>query len=297
MEFSRFLSSLSALATLACSLDAQSISVRDGAGLPVTVRAPATRIASLVASSIDIIASLGAADRVVARTRYDTAAAVARAANVGGGIDPSVEVLISTRPDLFIAWRGQATTPTVNRMRALGVPVYLVETKDTTALFATVRNLGTLLGLTPRAAIAAEQLRQELRAVQLQRRSGPRPRGVYVISQSPVIIASGGSFMAQLLSVAGIDSPFLDLKGEFPTIALEAFLARDPEVLVLPRASDGASRLTELRATAGWRDLRAVKRGAVIEVDGERWGRPTLGVGALVRDLATALQRLPPPAR
>jgi iron complex transport system substrate-binding protein len=297
MEFSRFLTALAALVTLTCPLEAQTISVRDGAGLPVTMRAPARRIASLVASSIDIIASLGAADRIVARTRYDTAAAVARATSVGGGIDPSVEVLISTRPDLFIAWRGQATTPVVNRMRALGVPVYLVETKDTTAMFATVRDLGTMLGLTPRAIAAAEQLRQELRAVQLQRRSGPRPRGVYVISQSPVIIASAGSFMAQMLSVAGVDPAFLDVKGEFPTIALEAFLARDPDVLIVSRPSDGTSQLATLRATAGWRDLRAVKAGAVIEVDGERWGRPNLGIGMLARELAAALQQLPAPRR
>jgi hypothetical protein len=36
-----------------------------------------------------------------------------------------------------------------------------------------------------------------------------------------------------------------------------------------------------------------VKNGAVIEVDGMAWGRPNLHVGGLVRDLATALQRIP----
>lgn len=268
---------------------AQPVTVRDGAGLPVTVKAPAMRVAALIASTVDIIIALGAADRIAARTRYDTASAVARAVNVGGGMDPSVETLIAARPDLFIAWNGQAGTPVVRRMRELGVPVYLVDTKDTTALFNTVRDLGALLGIAPRATAAANALRAELRAVQAQRAGAARPTAVFVISRSPVIVAAAGSFMAELVSVAGADNPFTDVRGEFPTVALEAFIARDPDVLIMGRRDEGGSQLAVLRATAGWRDLRAVRNGAVIEVDGEQWGRPTLRVGALVRELAGKL--------
>lgn len=273
---------------------AQRVTVRDGAGLQVTLPAPARRVASLMSSTIDIIVALGAADRIAARTRYDTASAVAKAINVGGGIDPSIETLLSARPDLFIAWNGQRNAPVVNRMRAVGVPVYLVETKDTAAMFATIRDLGTLLGIAPRAITAASALRAELRAVQRQAPVTPRPTAVYVISRSPVIISAAKSYMAELISVAGADNPFADVPGEFPTLSLEAFLARDPDVIITGRRDDGTRQLDRLRDTPGWRDLRAVKNGAVIEVDGEQWGRPTLLTGALVRDLAARLRRLPP---
>lgn len=296
MEFPRFSVVALLLVSVAGRMDAQKVTVRDGAGLPVSVSAPVRRVASLMSSATEIIISLGAADRVVARTRYDTAGAIARAANMGGGIDPSVEVLLSARPDLFIAWKGQATTAVVNRMRGLGVPVYLVETTDTTALVATVRDLGALLGLAPRAAAAMDQLRAELRAVQQQTRGQPRPKAVYVISQSPVIVAAARSFMAELISVAGADNPFSDIAGDFPTLSLEAFLARDPDVLIVGRRGGGLRQLDLLRAAPGWRDLRAVRNGAVVEVDGEQWGRPTLRAGGLVRDLAARFRRLPPAA-
>lgn len=292
MERLQFLSCVAATVFGTLTLAAQTITVRDGTGQMVTIAAPARRVATLVSSSIDIIVALGAADRVAARTRYDTATAVAKAINVGGGVDPSIEMLLSARPDLFIAWNGQRNTAVVNRMREVGVPVYLVETKDSTALFATVRDLGALLGLVPRATAAANALRVELRAVQQQVPKRPRPMAVYVISQSPVIISAARSYMAELISVAGADNPFADVQGEFPTLSLEAFLARDPDVIIAGRR-EGVSQLTRLRATPGWRDLRAVKNGAVIEVDGTAWGRPTLSVGALVRDLATSLRRVP----
>lgn len=279
------------------SLRAQPISVQDGAGQTVTLKAPAHRIASLMSSAIDIVVALGEAPRIAARTRYDTASAVAKAVDVGGGIDPSVETLIAARPDLFIAWKGQAGSAVVNRVRAMGIPVYLVDTKDTTALYATVRDLGALLGISPRATAAANTLRAELRAVQAQRAGAPRVRAVYVISRSPVIISAGTSFMGQLIGVAGGDSPFRDIVGEFPTLSLEAFLARDPDVLIIGKREIGGRQIDLLRETPGWRDLRAVRNGAVVEVDGEQWGRPTLHVGALVRDLAMQLQRLAPLVR
>lgn len=278
-------------------LPAQAVTVRDGAGTPVTLKAPAKRVASLLSSAVDIMITLGAADRLVARTRYDSSNVVAHAANVGGGIDPSVEVLVASRPDLLIAWKGSATSAAVTRMRALGVPVYLVETRDTTALYATVRDLGALLGREARAATATTALRAELRAVQASVAKAPRLRGVFLISRSPVIIAAASSYMAQLVGVAGADSPFRDIAGDFPSLSLEAFIARDPDVLIVGRRSDGASQLDELRRTTGWRDLRAVRNGAVVEVDNEAWGRPTLHAGVLARDLATALQRVSSAAR
>jgi len=285
-----------ALMLLATSMQAQAITVRDGAGLPVTMKAPARRVASLMGSAVDIIITLGAADRIAARTRYDTASAVAKATNLGGGLDPSIETLLSTRPDLFIAWSGQRNAAVVSRMRDLGVPIYLLDTKDTTALFATVRDIGALLGIAPRATAAANTLRAELRTVQqpqqqIARRA--RPRAVYVISRAPVIIAASKSYMAELISVAGADNPFADVQGEFPTLSLEAFLARDPDVIITGRREGAGSQLDRLRDTPGWRDLRAVKNGAVIEVDGMAWGRPNLHVGTLVRELAAALQRIP----
>ena len=285
---------LLAVPLLASPVVAQPITVRDGAGLAVTLKAPARRVASLIGSTVDIMIALGAADRVAARTRYDTATAVRRAADMGGGIDPSVEVLIAARPDLFIAWNGQSATPVVSRMRALGVPVYLVDTKDTLAMYATIRDLGALLGMAPKATAAANTLRVELRAVQAQVRTRPRVKAVYVISRSPVIIAAAKSYMAELISVAGGDNPFNDVAGEFPTLSLEAFIARDPDVLIMGRRDGGGTQLARLRETPGWRDLRAVKRGAVIEVDGEQWGRPTLRSGALVRDVAAQLRLVTP---
>jgi ABC-type Fe3+-hydroxamate transport system substrate-binding protein len=112
-----------------------------------------------------------------------------------------------------------------------------------------------------------------------------------------VIIAAATSFMGELIGVAGADTPFRDVPGEFPTLSLEAFLARDPDVLIVGHREDGGRQLDKLRETPGWRDLRAVRTGAVVEVDGEQWGRPTLNVGALVRDLVAKLQQLPRSAR
>jgi iron complex transport system substrate-binding protein len=230
---------------------------------------------------------------VVARTRYDTARAVRHATELGGGLDPSVEGLIATRPDLLIAWRGQATAPFVTRARSVGVPVFLMATDDTASMYATMDALGILTGRSAHARAAVTTLRRDLRAI-ATRPGGITHTGVYLVSRSPLIIAGAGSFISDLLGVAGLRSPFADVRGAFPQITLEALLARQPEFLVLPRREDRGSRLRELRATPGWRELRAVRAGHVFEVDGETWGRPGVHVAGLVRALAAQVDNARP---
>jgi iron complex transport system substrate-binding protein len=284
-------SAVAAFALCAAGARAQTpITVRDGTGTTVNLRAPARRIASTVSSAIDFLIVIGAADRVAARTRYDTATAVRRATSLGGGLDPNIESLLATRPDLLIAWRGQSNAPFVTRARSIGVPVFLMEMNDTTAMYATMQALGHLTGITEPARAAVTTLRAQLSRIAAA--NPPRAAtGVYVVSRSPLIIAGNGSFIADMIGVAGLRSPFTDVRGAFPQITLEALLARQPDVLVLPTRSNGQPLLPELRATRGWRELRAVQRGRVIEVDGEWWGRPGVHIGALVQQLAETLRR------
>src|SRR5439155_12135950 len=97
------------LSGFACTREARSLG-RDGRGTPACVdagleaRRPAERIVSLVPSVTEILVALGAGDRLVARTEYDTDPTLARLPSVGGGLNPSLERLTVLRPDLVVGW-------------------------------------------------------------------------------------------------------------------------------------------------------------------------------------------------
>ncbi|MBW3630962.1 MAG: hypothetical protein KY464_16940, partial [Gemmatimonadetes bacterium] len=69
-----------------------SVSATDDVGRQVELARPAERVVSLLPAATETLAALGARDRVVGRTRYDTDTWVAHLPSVGGGLDPNVSL-------------------------------------------------------------------------------------------------------------------------------------------------------------------------------------------------------------
>jgi iron complex transport system substrate-binding protein len=275
-------------------LDADSrkaIRVVDDAGRSIELPRPARRIVSLVPSVTGTIVALGAADRLVARTRYDRDPALAELPSLGGGLDPSIEGIVDLAPDLVVAWNARDDRALVPRLRDAGIPVYAAEIQDTTAIFATIERIGVLLGEPVRADSVARALRDTLRAVARDVPTGARPRALYLIAGDPPRTAGPGTFIGQALSIAGADPAFPEIPDDWPTISLEAVVARAPDVIVLPVGPD-LPRLEALAGEPGWRDVPAIRTGQVVEIDADLLARPGPELGRAARELRRGLSTM-----
>lgn len=266
----------------------EGIVVVDDAGRFVRLDRPARRVASLVPSVTETIAALGAVDRLVARTRYDRDPTLAHLPSLGGGLDPSLETLLALEPDLVVAWNARED----RGLRVLpdrGLPVYRAEIQDTTAMFATIRRVGVLLDLPSAADSLAAALRDSLGAVAAESRAGPRPSVFYLISGSPPRTAGPGTFIAQAIGLAGGRIPFAEIGESWPSVSLEAVIARQPDVIVVP-TGPGLPGAAELAERPGWRRLAAVRAGRIVEVPADLFARPGPSLPAAVRALRGAIE-------
>lgn len=268
--------------------EATAVRVVDDAGDTLALLSPARRIVSLVPSVTGTIVSLGAADRLIARTRYDLDPALAELPSLGGGLDPSIEGIVALRPDLVIAWNARDDRVLVPRLRAAGIPVYVAEIQDTTAVFATFERVGALLGAPDRADSVAGALRDTFAAVMADVPPGPRPTALYLIAEDPPRTAGPGTFIGQAIEIAGAVPAFPELAEDWPTVALEAVMARNPDVIVLPVGADLPAR-DALAGRPGWRDLAAVREGRVVEIDADLLARPGPDLGRAARVLREGL--------
>src|SRR5690349_10385993 len=85
------------IGAMACGSDAASRRVASHDEPSRTVR-----VLSLIPSVTETIVAMGAADRLVGRTDYDTDPRLARLPSVGGSIDPSLERIARLHPDLVL---------------------------------------------------------------------------------------------------------------------------------------------------------------------------------------------------
>ena len=265
------------------------VSLVDDAGRTVTLPRPARRIVALVPSVTETVVALGAADRLVARTDFDKGPAVDRLPSIGGGLDPSVETLVSLHPDLVLGWETNGRPELRNRLTALGIPVFSIKTEDTTDVFRAVRNLGRLTGRARAADSLAASLRAELAAVRASVAGAARPTVFYMAWNDPPLTAGPKTFISQVIEVAGGRNAFAEATALWPTVSIEEIVRRQPEFVVVPTGEQGSTKVEELKRAAGWRELRALREGRGVRVPAEVVNQPGPRLGQAARAMRDAI--------
>src|SRR4030081_2353828 len=100
----------------------------DATGRRVRVPSVPHRIVALAPSITETIYSIGAGDDVVGVTDFtDWPAEAQRRPSVGGLVNPSIEMLVSLRPDLVIGSREVNHNDTLDELDRLRIPVFVVD--------------------------------------------------------------------------------------------------------------------------------------------------------------------------
>lgn len=250
------------------------VSVTDDAGREIRLAHPARRIVSLVPSATETLFALGAGDRVVGRTDYDQGPEAKAIPSVGGGLDPSLEALLALRPELVVGWEEGKDPALRQRLAEQGIAVFAVAIRDTADVFRNVERLGALVGRGTAADSLNRAIRSGLAEVRASVAGRERPSVFYVVWNDPPMTAGPETFIAQLIGVAGGRTVFPDVEQDWPTVALEEIVRRQPDIVVVPVGEMRAHSAARLREAAGWRSLRAVRDGRVVEVPTDLMNRP-----------------------
>jgi len=265
------------------------VSATDDLGRTVTLDRPATRVVALVPSVTETVVALGAGERLMARTDYDTSPAVSHLPSVGGGLDPSIEALVSLRPDLVVAWAQDRTPELRERLDRFGIPVFAVSTQDTADVFANIERMGALLGQDAAADALSERIRDELAEVRHSVAGRERPAVFYAVGTDPPMTPGPETFVIQLLELAGGRTIFPELGQNWPVVSLEAVVRRQPDVIILPVGEHSDRRARHLAGRPGWREMEAVRAGRVVEVPVDLMNRPGPHIAEAARVLRDVL--------
>jgi iron complex transport system substrate-binding protein len=268
-----------------------SITVEDDDGRVVTLPRAPHRVLSLLPSATETIIALGAGDRLVGRTRYDRDNSIAALPVAGGAHDPNIESVVGLTPELVVTWSSDKRAEVRRRLEAAGIPTLTLSLQDTSDAFRAVTLLGDALGIRAQAARMLRQLRDSLAETRRLAAADGRRRVFYVVYNDPPMTMGPATFIAQILDVAGGENVFADAGTNWPTVSLEQVVKRDPDIVVLPVGEMPPRALDRLRTEPGWRDLRAIQRGCVVNVPVELVNRPGPNLARAAEQLRTAIHR------
>ena len=119
------------------------------------------------------------------------------------------------------------------------------------------------------------------------------PRAVFWhVWDAPLMTIGAGSYLSELLDVAGARDAFGDLAAPSPQVSLEEVARRDPWAVLA-----GPSGAAVIRGDRRWQAVRAVREGRVLVVDTMIVGRPGVRMGEAAAHLRALIYGDPPQGR
>lgn len=282
---SRFLIACSLALTSCEKPPTQVATVRDDFGDPVRIGEPPQRIVSLNPATTEILFALGAGSRLIGRTKFDLWPDSARLIPaLGDGLRPNVEAVLGTHPDLVILYASQDNRPAASRFRAAGVNTLALKVDHISDFRRTVELLGAILRDSTRARSVADSVYRTLDGVRAATSHLVRPRVFWHIWDAPLITVGAGSFMNELVDIAGAENVYADIKGPSKAISLEDVARRDPDFILA-----GPIGARKIEADPRWRIVRASREKKVLIVDTLLVARPSVRLGEAAVSLANLL--------
>lgn len=232
--------------------------ISDDTGRVVSLPRAPRRIVALAPSATALLFAAGAGERIVATIEYsDDPPAARRIPRIGDAQALDLERLLALRPDIVVVSEGITSALQIDRVDALGLPLYRTRAASLDALAASIRRLGKLNDTERVADIAARELERKLASLRERYATRQPLRVLYQVWNRPVYTIGGDHVITHALEICGGRNVFADQRVAAPAVSTEAVIARNPEVIVGTAPGDEAREWL-----ASWRrfpSLQAVR--------------------------------------
>jgi len=224
------------------------------------------RIVCLAPSYDETLIELGLQDRIVGvTTSSDYLEQVKHAKLVGSYVKPNIEKIIALKPDIVLVTGFAGQQSAVKKLSALGLRVVVLdETQGMEEIFAKTKQIGNIVGAHDRTEELLERMRKVVEETRHKTARLTRPRVYVEAGCDPLFTCGKGSFINDMVEIAGGKNIAGEINQPFPRISAEFILSKDPEVIILPYMGRNFGK-EALRQRKGWEKISAVKTGRVYD--------------------------------
>jgi len=169
---------------------------------------------------------------------------------VGGGLDPNIEMIVALKPDVVLM---AISSRAGERLQSLGLKVVALEPRSHADVQRVMLKLGQLLEV-PDAARIWRAIDAGVSAAAQSLPPGVRGTRVYFeVNQGPYA-AGEASFIGETLARLGVKNIVPAKLGPFPKLNPEYIVRANPDLIMIgQRSADG------LQARPGWQSIRALR--------------------------------------
>jgi ABC-type hemin transport system substrate-binding protein len=255
------------------------------------------KVASLVPAATDMLIGMGAKDRLVAVSNFESSPDLKDLPRVGDYQTTDWETLARLRPDAMVIQMAPDRVPPGLRQRADELKIELVNVRIDRLehVFDTIQQLGAVAGERDKGRDAAVKLRQRFDKLKEESAAKPPVRVLIVRDENGQEVIGPDNYLDDLLKVVNATNAAAELGKPYPSVDREKLIALAPEavIVLLPDAKPqtiGSIR----RFWASMPNLPATKAGRISIITDAHAQLPGSHLADLARKIADEL-RPPPP--
>jgi iron complex transport system substrate-binding protein len=253
------------------------------------------RIVSLSPSVTEILYGLGAWPQVIAVSQFCTYPDdVKNKPRVNGWDNTNLEQVMALKPDFVIGVDAQEPFLR-DKLNGLGVRSLFLKSQTLADILASVGEIGGATGHEHEGKDLAAKIQGEIDAVRRAVADRPHPRVLCVVDRVPGTIrdlytATRGSYLDELISIAGGESIAPQAEHGYGKINKEAVLTLNPEVIIdMVQGSKGNFGEDPVAVWNELGEVRAVRDKRIYSISDPSVIHPSQFVGHTAQTFARAL--------
>ena len=261
--------------------------VTDEIGRKINIKESPQRIVSLAPGITETLYALNLGDKIVGVTTFCNWPLQARQKpRVGGFTNPSIEKIVSLKPDLIIATADGNRKDTVRQLARLGLPVYVTNPADTDGILKSILHIGEITNREKDAGKLVAKLQKRLNNITMQINHKSKPRIFFQIGLEPVITAGKGTLINEVIERAGgINIAGRDT-ARYPRYSAEGIMGAAPDIILFaPMASDKEFAAGK-RFWQEFRGIPAVDNNRIYPIDTDLISRASPRIVDAIEEMA-----------
>ncbi|MBN1424978.1 ABC transporter substrate-binding protein [Candidatus Fermentibacteria bacterium] len=249
-----------------------------------------SRVITFTPALTEIVCAIGAGETLVGRGSFVTfPPEVFHLPVVGGIVDPNLEVIRALRPDLVLA---QGDVPHLRDLcDRMGAHLAVLEIETIEEIYRAIEEVGWLLKRRASARVLTHRIGLDLALIEEEAcRRSPRPVFICVGRQlggtSRLWTVGPGSFLHELVTLAGGDNVFGDLPTSYHEVSAEEVVRRAPRAIldIMPRGVGSVSG-----GVSVWEHLFGTPGPVVVVITGDYVLYPGPRISLVARQVVDAL--------
>jgi iron complex transport system substrate-binding protein len=246
----------------------------DDLGRKIFLAKSPTRVISLAPSITEILYAIGLDNEIVGVTEFCDYPPPAQLKPKIGYAQPNTEAIVALQPDLVLAPRAFLRPELLAKLEQLKIPTFVVDPESFEEIPSRIQTVGRILNRSSSADEVASTMRQHIASIRSKMEPLARVRVLYVLNSQPLITVGPGSYLDQVIKVAGGSNIASEATVPYPHLSMEAVLKEDPEIIVFPIGKAEGISPSEQQQWLRWTSLSAVKQGRLHQIPADVLNRP-----------------------